>query len=124
VIPVLSDSSVVLFAVLAALSPAGLTAAWNNQEPKGADGGGTISQTVGATIQTGDVYTLNVDLGWSKATAFLGSAGLLVNGVLYQATRAEPVRGGWSTYTATYTGLAADAGDSITIKLLAGGIQG
>ena len=54
----------------------------------------------------------------------MGSAGLLINGVLYQATGVEPVRGGWSSSTATYTGLAADEADSITIELLAGGIQG
>ena len=78
----------------------------------------TISQTVGATVQVGAMYTLQVDLGWRKDfPVFTGTAGLLVNGRQHVATGTTPVRGNWSTFTATYTGLAADAGAPITIQL-------
>jgi hypothetical protein len=47
----------------------------------------------------------------------------LINGVSYDATgTAEP--GGFSLFTATYTGLAADLGDPITIQLTSTGAQG
>ena len=85
---------------------------------------GTISQTVGATVQTGDVYTLMVDIGFRKIAAFDGTVDLLINGVRYVATGSAPSQGNWSTYTATYTGLAADAGKSITIELGTTGIEG
>lgn len=79
---------------------------------------GTISQTVGATVQAGVIYTLRVDLGWrNDYPAFTGMAALLVNGTQYVASGVTPVQGGWSEFTATYTGLAADAGDPITIQL-------
>jgi hypothetical protein len=82
------------------------------------EGGGTISQTVGSTVQVGAVYTLQVDLGWRKDfPAFVGTADLLINGTQYLATGTTPVQGNWSVFTATYTGLAADAGDPITIQL-------
>lgn len=78
----------------------------------------TISQTVGATVQVGVTYTLQIDLGWrNDMSAFTGMADLLVNGKQYVATGAAPVQGNWSEFTATYTGLAADAGDPITIQL-------
>lgn len=79
---------------------------------------GTISQTVGATVQAGVIYTLQVDLGWrNDLPAFVGTADLLVNGNQYFATGATPVQGNFSNFTATYTGLAADVGASITIQL-------
>jgi hypothetical protein len=37
--------------------------------------------------------------------------------------RCYPVQGNWSVFTATYTGLAADVGDPITIQLNSTGIQ-
>ena len=83
--------------------------AWSN--------GPEISQTVGATVQVGDVYTLTVDLGYRYLDNFGGSADLLVNGQTYVATGTTPAQGDWSVFTATYTGLASDAGDSITIEL-------
>lgn len=94
----------------------GITSAYSND--------GTISQTVGATVQTGVVYTLMVDLGWRNDTAFGASADLLINGITYAATGLTPVQGNWSTYTATYTGLSADNGKSITIELRTSGAQG
>jgi hypothetical protein len=87
--------------------------------------GPTISQTVGATVQAGVVYTLQVDLGWrNDLPSFVGSADLLVNGTQYFATGVTPVQGNWSDFTATYTGLAADVGDTITIQLNTSGEQG
>jgi hypothetical protein len=69
-------------------------------------------------VETGVTYTLKVDLGWRNDDASFGStAALLVNGVDYFAT-GTPVKGGWATFTATYTGKASDAGDHITIELL------
>jgi hypothetical protein len=94
----------------------GITVAYSNA--------GTISQTVGATVQAGVAYTLQVDLGWRKDIgAFIGTADLLVNGNQYAATGATPVQGNWSTFTATYTGLPADVGDPITIQLNSPGTQ-
>ncbi len=90
--------------------PAGATAvAYSN--------GPTISQTVTPTVVAGDTYTLTVDLGdRSDTKPFGGGADLLIGGITYDAT-GTPVVGGWSVYTATFTGDAADAGDAITIQL-------
>jgi hypothetical protein len=85
---------------------------------------GTISQTVGPVVQLGVVYTLLVDLGQRTDTPFTASAALLVNGNTYAATGVAPTSGNWSTFTATYTGLAADVGQAITIELAASGVQG
>jgi hypothetical protein len=80
--------------------PDGITVAYTNDA--------TISQTVGATVQTGVVYTLQVSLGWrNDMPSFVGSADLLVNGNQYLATGATPAQGNRSVFTATYTGLAA-----------------
>jgi hypothetical protein len=90
--------------------PAGATAvAYSN--------GPTISQTVAPTVVAGDTYTLTVDLGDRTDTKpFSGGADLLIGGVAYDAT-GLPVSGGWSLFTATYTGLPTNAGDPITIQL-------
>lgn len=87
----------------------GITSAYTNN--------GTISQTVGATVQVGAIYTLSVGLGWrNDAPSFASSADLLIDGTQYFAT-GTAVQGAFTTFTATYTGLAADANDSITIQL-------
>ena len=70
------------------------------------------------------VYTFLVDLGKRNDTSFTATADLLINGTKYVATGVVPVSGGWSTYTATYIGVAADAGKSITIELNAFGVEG
>jgi hypothetical protein len=93
-----------------------------NSIPNGGDvfaytNGATISQTVGATVQVGDVYTLALYFGQRNDIVTNETADLLVNGVQYFATGTAPPVGGWSLYTATYTGLALDSGDSITIEL-------
>jgi hypothetical protein len=87
------------------------------------DDSGTISQTVVDTVQTNVVYTLMVDLGVRIGLPFTGSADLLINGHTITATGTTPTSGNWSTFTATYTGLAADAGDAITIELKSSGAQ-
>jgi hypothetical protein len=83
-----------------------------------------FSQTVGGTVVLGEVYTLLVDIGWRLDAGFTGSADLLINGHTYAATGTTPAQGTWSTYTVTYTGLAADVGRSITIDLNSSGSQG
>jgi hypothetical protein len=86
--------------------------------------GSVISQTVGATVVMGEVYTLLIDLGQRlDGYGFAGTADLLINGHTYAATGTAPVPGTWSTYTATYTGLTADVGQSITIELKSSGVQ-
>ena len=82
--------------------------------------GEEIYQTVGATVEEGITYSLNVDLGWRNGNNFVtadADAGLLVNGITYNLGGVAPAQGDWSTYTAVYTGLAADVGDEITIVL-------
>ena len=79
---------------------------------------GTLSQTVGETVRIGGVYTLLVDIEVVEPNGTVpGSADLLVNGVRYMATGVAPTAPNWSTYTATYIGLAADAGQAITVEL-------
>jgi hypothetical protein len=86
--------------------------------------GGTISQEVGPTVVAGLIYTLTVEIGHRNDTAFGGSADLLVGNSTFAATGAVPSPGHWSTFTATFVGTAANAGDPITIQLNSSGIQG
>ena len=85
--------------------------------------GGIISQTVTPTVVVGAVYTLTVELGDRTDYPSMGGADLLIDGVAYDAT-GTLTPGGWSTFTATYTGLAGDIGDAITIQLTSSGDQG
>jgi len=81
--------------------------------------GATISQIVAATVVPDVTYTFLVDIGARLDTsccAFAGVADLLINNHQYFATGVENL-GGFATYRATYIGLAADNGDSITIQL-------
>jgi hypothetical protein len=91
--------------------------------------GPTISQTVGATVQAGHVYTLTVEIGNRLDGSYWDNPGanLLVTGTdggTYYATGTEPAQGDFSVYTATFTGNALNAGDSITIDLTTSGDQG
>jgi hypothetical protein len=88
----------------------------------GYSNGGTLSQTVSDVVTLGDVYTLTVSIGDRKDLAFGGGADLLIDGVQYDAT-GTPVLGYFTDYTVTYTGLAADVGDAITIELTDAGGQ-
>jgi hypothetical protein len=70
---------------------AGPTEAWTN--------GGTLSQTVGATVRAGVTYTLLVDIGArldNTVNAFTGVADLLINNNRYFATGVENF-GGFAT---------------------------
>jgi hypothetical protein len=98
--------------------PNGLIVAYSN--------GGTISQTVGATVQAGAVYTLSVFIGTRLDCCQTGgaSADLLVDSIAYPALGTVATLGNWTQWTGTYTGLATDAGDPITIQLNATGGQG
>jgi hypothetical protein len=85
---------------------------------------GDISQIVG-TVQVGAIYTLLVDIGNRFEQSQAGSADLLVNGNLYGGLFiTTPPEGGWGTEEVIYTGLAADAGQPLTILLSSSGPQG
>lgn len=87
--------------------------------------GGSISQTVAAVVQLGVVYTLSVDVGVRKDLGVdPGTEALIINGNTILATGVLPTAGNWSTFTATYTGLAADVGTAITIRLASAGVEG
>jgi hypothetical protein len=104
--------------------PGGPTIAFTNFPTSGTSGP-TISQVVSSTVQDGEVYTLLVDVGHrSNDVAFTPDVGLLIGGVSYAATGVDPGSGNWDTWTATFTGSAATAGDAIGIKLSFGGGQG
>jgi hypothetical protein len=52
---------------------------------------------------------------------------VITNGITtttFFATGTLPTPGNWSVFTATFTGLAAEVGDSITIQLASNGAQG
>jgi len=60
------------------------------------------------------------------ATAFTAGADLLIGGIggtKILATGTAPTPGNWSTFTATYVGLSADGGKTITIELTSTGAQ-
>jgi hypothetical protein len=102
--------------------PNGLTVAYSN--------GGTITQTVGPTVQAGQTYTLNVWLG-NRNDGYdgQGSAALVLDygtpsATTYLASGTPAPRGEFSLFTATFTGTALTAGDTITIDLIASGAQG
>jgi hypothetical protein len=80
--------------------------------------GGTVSQAVG-TVEEGYVYTLQVDWGRRKDEFFdpLSQIALNIGGTNVYATGITPTFGQWSTFTATYTGTAEDAGKTISIQL-------
>ena len=97
--------------------PDGITVAYSN------DPGGTISQGVG-TVAANTMYTLQVDLGFRKdGLDSLGAVALIVGSTPIQATGVAPTIGNWSTFTATYSSVAADIGKTLTIRLTATGLQ-
>ena len=97
--------------------PDGTTVAYTN--------GGTISQTVGSTVQLGFTYTLQVDEGVRNDLPDPGLIELLIglNAPIF-ATGSPAAPGTWSTYSATYAATPADVGKSIGISLLSSGPQG
>ena len=96
--------------------PDGITVAYTDN--------GSISQTVAPLVQLGLTYTLQVDVGVrNDLGGDPGTEALVINGNTYLATGTLPAPGGWSTFTATYTGLSADVGLPITILLASGSSQ-
>jgi len=89
--------------------PDGVTVAYTNDD--------LISQSVGSAVQ-GVTYTLLVDIGLRASDLQNpGVAYLVIGSVQTQAVGLVPTPGNWSTYTATYTALAADNGQAISIRL-------
>jgi hypothetical protein len=86
---------------------------------------GTIEQTVAVVAQAGVTYTLQVDLGFRKDFPDPGTITLLIGSTPVVAIGIPaPFSGNWANYTATYTALATDAGDPISILLSSSGTQG
>jgi len=81
---------------------------------------GTLSQTSAATVALGLTYTLTVDVGLRKdpGAGGVGQVFLLIgNNAPILATGVAPTAGTYSTFTATYTGVAADVGKTIGVRL-------
>ncbi len=96
--------------------PDGPTVAYSND--------GSISQTVGSTVELGVTYKLLVDQGLRKDIGDPGTVALVIGNNAILASGTPPAPGGWQTFTAIYTGLADDVGKSITIRLTSPGVQG
>jgi uncharacterized protein (TIGR03437 family) len=94
----------------------GQTVAWINT--------GTLSQTLGATLQPSTSYTLQVDVGRrldgnypsSPPTAQLFAGSTLIA----SAMGSEPPLGGWTTWTGTYQSSASDPLAGQTLKIVLG----
>ena len=96
--------------------PDGPTVAFTN--------GGSISQTVGATAIAGLTYTLDVDVGFRKDVPDNSLIELVVGSNVVDATGvSNQASGNWYDWTASYTALAGDAGDAISIVLACTGPQ-
>jgi hypothetical protein len=90
-------------------------------------GDGTISQTVGVLAQAGEIYVLQVDLGFRQdcCVSTLATIALDVGSHTIYATGTPSFgSGNWANYTATYTATAADAGKPISIVLASPVSQG
>jgi hypothetical protein len=99
--------------VLPTVVPFGTTMAWINS--------GTISQTVAATVVSGEPYTLTADILYRSDSGFNGWAALVIGGNTYYATGTAPAPGGEAAYTVTFWGTPLTAGDPIEIELGTGG---
>jgi hypothetical protein len=97
--------------------PDGVTVAYSNNNP--------ISQTVSALAQAGTTYTLLVDFGFRNDTGDLAGMALVVGDHTVAGTGTPLLNSrDWSTYTASYTATADDAGKAIGIVLDTTGAQG
>jgi hypothetical protein len=97
--------------------PSGDITAWTSDN--------LILQVVGTTVTDGVSYTLDVDIGNRKDLPFAGAIALVIGGSLVvPGVGIAPGEGEWATYTATYLGTAATAGQSIAIRLFTSGTQG
>lgn len=86
--------------------------------------GPTISQTVAATVAAGTLYTLEVEVGNRADFPNTGNIALQIGTTVYAATPVAIAQGGWSTFSVSYLGSLADAGQSIAILLTSTGEQG
>jgi hypothetical protein len=86
--------------------------------------GGTITQIVSEVVTLGTTYTLLVDVGNRKDLPQTGEVYLTIGGTPVAAIGGIAAEGAFATFTATYTGLAADVGKSIGILLTTSGPQG
>jgi hypothetical protein len=89
----------------------------------GYSNGPEIRQTVAATAVAGTTYTLSVEVGNRFEQNQTGTIALMVGGMVIAGSTSAVPEGGWSTFTAVYTALAADAGAAITIRLFSTGSQ-
>ena len=96
--------------------PDGVTVAYTNN--------GSIAQTVAATAIAGHTYVLQADFGVRHDISNPGFMVLSVGNGTSLAAGTLPVPGSWSTFTASYTALAGDAGGAITISFDTLGSQG
>jgi|ERR1035438_3673780 hypothetical protein len=84
----------------------------------------TLSQVVG-TATAGWTYNLSVDIGQRlDLSGYMGTADLLINGAMHAITCPAALSGGFVTCTGSYTALASDNGQAITIQLNATQRQG
>jgi hypothetical protein len=101
--------------------PSGTTSIYNDipdGPTVGYTNGGAFTQTVGATVQDGVTYILTVEIGTRKDIGFGGSADLVIGGSNFVLATGTPAAAGeWATYTATFTGTAGTAGQSIGTQL-------
>ena len=82
------------------------------------DLGAEMTQSTAATVDLGMTYTLQVDVGNRKdKTSALGLVYLTIGSTSISATGSAPAVGFFSTFTATYTGLNADIGKVIGVRL-------
>jgi len=85
--------------------------------------GPSISQLLSATVVADTTYTLMVEVGNRKEQAQTGGVSLVIGATEYAAVPVPAPEGGWSTYTVSYLGTLADAGQSITVLLRSTGGQ-
>jgi hypothetical protein len=88
--------------------------------------GGTISQTLTATLQTNTKYTLGVHVGRRENVAFAGyNIELLAgNTVLVSNNSATPAPGSFQHVTFDYTsGISVTPGQALQIRLTSNGVQ-
>jgi len=125
-------------------TPGGNTGSWQPGNPAntfyfdtipdgntvGYSSGQLIYQDVSEVVQLGVTYTLLVEVGNRKDFPQAGIVQLFIGGInqpgntIVTATGGTAVEGGWTTFTATYTGIAADVGKFITIGLRANNLGG
>ena len=88
--------------------------------------GGTISQTLSATLQTNTVYTLGVHVGRRQTVPFAGYNIQLYAGSNLLASNSSviPAAGTFAPVTVSYTsGISVTPGQALEIRLTSNGVQ-